>query len=177
MEHLSIEEKKRVGEALQNVYENLADKIKNVEILSNSLEKKMTTFQPRLINFLKGKCQEEYQWIEKYGKLTEVDGQIKIDVPVDQRPFAEENFRKWEKCSEKNDLGVKKFFNAVETENIGNQKSNEVCMNSCIKDISSKSNQDIEKCFTGCFTNFFTKTEFSLNQIVDKVSQFDKQLI
>lgn len=172
--NISESDKARVSESMKEIYESNADKVKNLELISQSLEQKMSLFQPKLINFLKLKCQQEYEWISKYTKVNESNGEMSIDVPKDQVAEAEEKFKSWENCAQQNDNGTKDFFMSVEQSNAELGKTNEECIMKCLNEVQSKSNIELKSCLSTCFSSYFDNTEKTLKNVISKIDLLEK---
>ena len=176
MENLTGEDKQKIGIVVEDVYKEFSARVKLVEEISIKLEKKMNLFQPKLINYLKGVCKKEYDWIEQHSKVVESDGQVRIEVEDKFKNEAESRFKEWEDCSKVNDLGVKKYFDTVEEENNSFRLTHDACMRACIKDVQRKSNTELFNCFKPCFSVLFDKSESSIKNALEKVNEFDSKL-
>ena len=171
--NLNEQQTKRLGEIYQELMESYVDKIKSLENISKSLEQRMTIFQPKLINRLKTKCAEQFDYLQKLGKPS-ANGDISLDVPSDKEEEAKEKISQWEKCSMENDLGVKSYFTEVEESSRRIHESNEKCLETCVTDLDKKSNSEIITCFKPCFNVFFQQNELSMKNVVSKIEEIEK---
>ena len=177
MQNLNDGERQRVGKLLEEIYMSLTDKMKNLEKLSNTIEEKMLTFQPKLLTHLGNKCKTEYDWIKKNTKYIEKDGQVTLDIAEDEdiRDVANDNIKAFETCSAANDFGLQSYFEKMEIQNFNDQKNNESCLNSCVTDVNSKSDDQMKSCFSTCFTSYFNNTEQTIQDVIHQVSQTEKR--
>lgn len=176
MNKLTNDEQKRMHAILQEVYENLNDKTRMIESLRLNIQDKMKVFQPKFIDYLKIKCSNEYKLIKRYVKVTEIAGKMELNVWKRNRAYAEEQVKKWEKCTEEHDMGAKAFFLKTESASFERQNENENCLNKCMDDLNNKLNTEIKDCFNSCFSNFLQNTENSMKEVLGKVDEFSNKI-
>lgn len=176
MENLTENDKKRLSTLLKEVYDSFIDKLTTLDKKSQEVEHKMETINPKLQSHLKTKCAQEFAWIEKNGKIVTKDGMTGIEINDDAKPYAEENFKKWEKCTSENDYGFRQSLSKVEETFQNVQNDQQECMNKCISSISTKNDSELKDCFKGCFNSFFDFNLKSLSDTLNKIDEIDRKI-
>ncbi len=176
MESISENDKIRISNILKAVYESLSSKISSLEKASFDFENKLSVFNPKLLSHLKKSCIKEFDWIEKNGIKVEKDGVESMEIKPEARGQAPEKFKEWEACTSKHDFGLRGTIEGLSANTENLQKDNENCMNSCLSSFQTKSDDDLKKCFTTCFDNFFTKTHKLFDDASIKVNEIDKKI-
>ncbi len=176
MENISENDKIRISNILKAVYESLSYKINSLEKASFDFESKLSVFNPKLLTHLKKSCIKEFDWIEKNGIKTVKDGVESMEIKPEAQGQAAEKFKEWEACTSKHDFGLRGTIEglSLNTENL--QRDNENSMNICLSSLQTKSDDDLKKCFTSSFDNFFTKTQKLFDEASIKVNEIDKKI-
>lgn len=165
------DENKRLTQILEEVYKTIDDRMMTVQNLGIKYEDSIRDFQARLIDHIKSKCKNEFEAIDRLGKVSYEEEQSKPGPKISNR----ELLSNWEDCSEVNDLGFKEFFLKVDKEKKEYQKVKEKCLSNCL-DVKGKSDKEIKNCFITCFNNHLDYSEKSMKTIIGKIDELDKKI-
>jgi hypothetical protein len=176
MENFTENDKKRLSTLLKEVYDSFVDKLTILDKKSQDVEHKMEILNPKLQSHLKSKCAQEFAWIEKNGKIVTKDGITGIDINDDAKPYAEENFKKWEKCTNENDFGFRQNLAKVEDNFQNVQNDQQECMNKCITSLNSKNDNEVKDCFKGCFNSFFDFNLKTLSDTLNNIEEIERKI-
>ena len=176
MDKISENDKKRIGSVMQSIYSEVSPKIEQLNKLSDNLENTLQKLSFRLMNHLKNVCSEEFSWIEKNSKPVTKDGVESVEINVEAQPFAEEYFKKWEKCTNSNDFGIKDVLLSMEEKSKNLEIENESCMNKCFNKISSFSDDQLKHCIISCVNSFINESNTSLSSSYGKIIELEKKI-
>lgn len=176
MDNISENDKLRISNILKAVYDSLSNKINSLEKVSFDFENKLSAFNPKLLNHLKKNCHNEFDWIEKNGTKVVKNGVESLEIKPEARGQAAEKFKELESCTSKHDFGLKGVIEGLSSKTEDFQKENEGCMNNCLSSFNTKSDAELNKCFTTCFDNFFTTTQRLFDDVTIKVNDIEKKI-
>lgn len=137
-------------------------------LLSKSINNRMNNLFSLINERIKEKCKEEYRWLEAKSIEYNINGKIKYELDDDD--IIDENFKKYEECSKKNDFGGSLLLvklNSIVYE-VNSKGIN--LINQCQKNMNLVSSNDTTKCVKDGYS-------YLINESIQKINEIEKDLI
>lgn len=175
MDKLNQQEKERLSQVFESVVAKFDSKINAMGEFFKTVEETSYSFQDKLLNHLKTKCEKEFRDIEAIKDSSAIqNGEGKFIAKPGKEGELQETLDNFEKCAGKNDFGVGHFLNNMAKETHESELKNKKCLEACALNMNTYDNSQLEKCIYNCLDDNFKLIEINSKKTLDKLNSIDK---
>jgi hypothetical protein len=171
---MSGKDEQRVRSLFGEVVNDLKQKLDGVENRMKSLDPKILNLSQKLMNYVKSKCKSQFEWLEK-NSTASADGQMELNASVPQAE-AEKRLQDLTSCTDKEDFGLRLFFNSINERQAKIQENTSSCLESCYNVSNRKSDNEVKDCFRECFNNTILDMDKIYTSCEDKITEINKRI-
>jgi hypothetical protein len=159
---------------IENIFKKyITDKKEKFETLEKTNEdilEKLKFIRGTVFNHVKASCPTQTKWLETHGEITYDDKGISVKIYDNIGNAADAVIQEFDVCAQMNDLGLKNFFDEVNSKKSIVFSNNQTCLTKCVYLEKDKTEQDIYNCFDSCFDISFRESDVMFDSINNKIS-------
>lgn len=175
--------KKEDKELLLDIQTSNKDKINELDIKTNELKSKLRVFQPKLLDHLKSKCSDEYNWVKNHSSYFQnTNLEVKSDLNSQQKTEVKDNMTILSNCISKNNFNMTGAYNTANLEYEEHLKNSELCNRKCIllddKNGNTENNRTkFKTCLDDCFGVYLNNVQKTMMYMNKEIELAEKNLL
>jgi hypothetical protein len=167
-------DEQRARNLFSEIVGEIRDKLEGIDQKMRALDPKIMDISKRLMTHVRSKCAEQFEWLEKNSSKTS-DGQMELNSSIPPAE-AEKRFQELSACTDKQDHGLRIFFNDMNDKQTKIQDATSNCMEKCYSESNQKPDQEVKDCFKGCFTTTLNDMNNLHFSIEEKLTETNKRI-
>lgn len=176
MEDSNQKQQQRVQKIFAETIQEEKKSLDDLDKKGGEFTQQVNSLQTKLFEYVKKKCSEQYKWIEENGKVLNGPEGLRFQINKDAENQAQEKIEAFQQCTDKNDFGMKNFFNEVNQKQTSLQRESEECLSRSIERSEDKTDKDLKNSFRDCMRNTFDETFRLFNRISSKIEEINYKI-
>jgi hypothetical protein len=160
---------------IENIFKKLLtdkkEKFESYEGINEDIMDKLKFLRGSVFNYIKVSCPTQTKWLEKHGEITFDDKGISVKIYENIGNEADGIIQEFDICAQMNDLGLKDFFDEMNSKKSSLFSNNQSCLTRCVYLEKDKTDRDVYNCFENCFENSFSESDAMFDLINKKISE------
>jgi len=165
------EGQQRIENIFKNYISDKKEKFESYDEINEDIMDKLKFLKGSVFNHIKASCPNQSKWLDTHGEITYNDKGISVKIYENIGNEADAVIQEFDVCAQMNDLGLKNFFDEVNSKKSLLFSNNQSCLTRCVYLEKDKTDRDIYNCFESCFENSFAESDKMFDSINKKISE------